>query len=138
MDPTPDESVADTIRPVSISSEPTLDPQISSLLDSLEKRTVRNTVCRFLESLRFVEPQLAMDQKIVVDRESLLAYLAEHDANSIDEICGTVPNLCGIVSAITVHRRSPGFSCRSTPSPQARLASLRITVVAQDGENEER
>lgn len=81
----PEESVADTVQPDPSSSQPALDPEISSLLDAIEKGTVRNSVCRFLEYLGVVEPQLAMDQEIVVDRESLSAYLIEHDANSIDK-----------------------------------------------------
>src|SRR5208283_2986145 len=43
----------------------------------------RNTTARFLEFLGYVGPQLASDQKIVIDRAGLLAYLLEQSANSV-------------------------------------------------------
>jgi DNA-binding MarR family transcriptional regulator len=74
----------------SYSGEAAFDPQISRLLDQLERGTVRNTVCRFLEYLGFLAPQLALDQEITVDRSGLLAYLIERDANTITTFCELV------------------------------------------------
>ena len=69
-------------------TEATAIQAVEPSLDAIEKGTVRNSVCRFLEYLGVVGPQLAMDEEIVVDRESLLTHLIEHDANSIDGFAG--------------------------------------------------
>jgi hypothetical protein len=84
---TAQEVTLDTLPEIPVSSGPMLAPEISSLVDDLEKRTVRNTTVHFLESLGIVGPQIAMDEPIKVNREGLLAYLLEHDKNSIDSFC---------------------------------------------------
>lgn len=75
--------VAETLE----SSGPALDPQISALLDNLERRPVRNSAIHFLASIGFVEPQLSLEQKTVVDREGLLVYLVEHEADTVVKFC---------------------------------------------------
>jgi hypothetical protein len=86
----PDELVSDNIPE---SPEPPgllLDPEISIALDDLERRSGRNTTVRFLEFLGYVGPPLASDQRIIIDRDGLLAYLLEQEANSVSCFCELV------------------------------------------------
>jgi DNA-binding MarR family transcriptional regulator len=82
-----EEIAPEAVADVSTSEEPALDLQIAHLLDTLEHGTVRNGTCRFLESVGFLGPQLALDQPIVVDRRGLLGYLLDHDANTVMRFC---------------------------------------------------
>jgi len=82
--------IQDTLPTTPTSLGPALDPEISALLGDLERRPVRNAAINFLASLGFVEPQLSLEQKTIVDREGLLAYLLEHDANSVTRFCGLI------------------------------------------------
>lgn len=82
-----EEVAPETMMDAPSPEEPALDPQISRLLDTLEQGTVRNGTCRFLESLGFLDPQLGLDQKIVVDRPGLLRYLLKCDANTVEKFC---------------------------------------------------
>ncbi len=86
----PDELVSDNIPESQEPPDLLLDHEISVVLDGLERRSDRNTTARFLEFLGYVGPQLASDRRIVIDRDGLLDYLAEQNANSISRFGGLV------------------------------------------------
>ncbi|MBM3299077.1 MAG: hypothetical protein FJY85_03885, partial [Deltaproteobacteria bacterium] len=52
-----DRGVTDMSNQSSVPREPSLDPEISALLDSLENKNARNTAVRFLTSLGLVKPR---------------------------------------------------------------------------------
>lgn len=67
-----------------------LHPDISAVMDKLERTCQRTDAADFLTVMEFLEPQLSCDEKIVIDREKLLAFLLDRDANSPEEFCGLV------------------------------------------------
>ena len=92
-EPIPTDTITVAVHPAPTSLEPVLDVQISTLLDTLERRGIRNVTTRFLMSQGFISPQLASDQKIVVDRDGLLSYLLEREANDVKAFCALIQEL---------------------------------------------
>jgi DNA-binding transcriptional ArsR family regulator len=57
------EPITEAIPTGPASSEPALDAEITALLGALERRTVRNNTCHFLESLGFLGPHVNAGRK---------------------------------------------------------------------------
>ncbi len=72
-----------------------LDPEISAVLDNLERNGRRNTTTRFLTASGFSGLQLASDEKIVIDRDGLLAFLLDRNANSLERFCELLDTFAG-------------------------------------------
>ncbi|GEM_PF-4721032 len=67
-----------------------LHPDISAVMDKLERTCQRTDAADFLTVMGFLEPQLSSDEKIVIDRKGLLALLLDRNANFPDGFCKLV------------------------------------------------
>lgn len=64
-------------------TEEVLDPEISSLIDELEEKQVRNTTVEYLISQGVIPFQIASDDVLNIDKDELLRFLRRWKANSL-------------------------------------------------------